>query len=141
MSEETKKKDTWGGEWMIGKAQKATCTSHRDEKFQQLHKIAVGKKKVCKKISSHSSILLPSLTLLSISFLLPTSFQSLLCTCIHIPPTPPRSSSFLPPSLHFSPLTSPHLLQPFFSSSVQHLFGRTGPGLGCCCWPGLLAAE
>lgn len=43
MSEETKKKDTSGGEWMIGKAQKATCTSHLDEKFQQLHKIAVGK--------------------------------------------------------------------------------------------------
>lgn len=34
---------------MIGKAQKATCTSHQDEKFQQLYQIALGKKKFAKK--------------------------------------------------------------------------------------------
>lgn len=44
MSEETKIYDTWGGEWMIGKAQKATCTSHRDQKFQQLQKLLSAKK-------------------------------------------------------------------------------------------------
>lgn len=122
---------------MIGKAQKATCTSHRDEKFQQLHKIAFGKKKVCKKISSHSSILLPSLTLLSISFLLSTSFQSLLCTCIHIPPTPPRSSSFLPPSLHFS-ISSYVSLSPsallLFLRATPFWENRTQAGLLLLAW-------
>lgn len=127
---------------MIGKAQKATCTSHRDEKFQQLHKIAVGKKKFAKKspvtvvFSFPHSFCFPSPSYSPPPFSLCYALAYTFLPRLHVPPP-----FFLHLSISPSPLTSPRLLQPFFSSSVQHFFGRTGPGLGCYCWPGLLAAE
>lgn len=85
-----------------------------------------------KKISSHSSILLPSLTLLSISSLLSTCY-ALAYTFLprlHVPPP-----FFLHLSVSPSPLMSPHLLQPSFSA--QHLFlgeNRTRPGMLLLAW-------
>lgn len=124
---------------MIVKAQKATCTSHRDEKFQQLHKIAVGKKKFAKKspvtivFSFPHSLYFPSPSYspppFSLRFALAYTFLSL-----HVP-----APFFLHPSISPSPLKSPCLLQPFFPPSVQHLSGRerdpawaaAAAGLGC----------
>lgn len=131
LSEETKKRkeDTREGEWMIGKAQEATCTSHRDQKFQQLHKIAVGKKrkkkKVCQKERNlQSQLYSPSFTHSVFHLLLTLPLLSV--SAIHLHTHSSHASAFLllsssiPPFLHLLLC----LLRPFLSPYMQHLSGR-----------------
>lgn len=153
--------DRWGGarvqagkqagEWSVYGAQKATCTSHRDEeKLQQAQKLLPAKK--VHKNSKHScnmfSISLsPSPTLFLFRFPLHLLFSiSIFSPLFHVSHTPAYTHS--PPTLHFLHLftsLSPSLLS-FCSAftllfSLQHFSGRElGPSLGCC-WPGLLAAK
>lgn len=129
---------------MIGKAQKATCTSHRDEKFQQLHKIAVGKKKFAKKISSHSSILLPSLTHSAFHLLLTLHLLSV--SAMHLHTHSSHASTFLLLSSSISPflhllLRLPVSFSPSSLPPCNTFLGEQDLGCCCCCWPGLLAAE
>lgn len=129
------KNDTWGGEWMIGKAQEATCTSHQDQKFQHLHKIAVGKKKkkkfakkkkfpVTVVFSFLHSPCFPSPSDSSLPFNLCYTLAYTFLPRLCVPPP-----FFLHPSISPSPLMSPSALPLFLHATP--FWERTGPGLGC----------
>lgn len=119
------KNDTWGGEWMIGKAQEATCTSHQDQKLQHLHKIAVGKKKsLLKRKNFQSQLYSPSFTHPVFHLLL--TLPLLLVSAIHLHTHSSHASAFLLLSSSIPPFLRLLLclLRPFLSSSMQHLSGR-----------------
>lgn len=88
-------------------------------------KIAVGKKVVCQE---KKNLFPHSLCFPSPSYSRPPF--SLLHTCIHIPPMPLRSPSFLPhPSISPSPLMSPLALP--LCLCATPFWERTGLGPGC----------
>lgn len=118
---------------MIGKAQEATCTSHQDQKFQHLHKIAVGKKKSLLKrkkfpatvvFSFLHSPCFPSPSYSSSPFSLCNTLAYTFLPRLCIPPP-----FFLHPSISPSPLMSPSALPLFLHATP--FWERTGPGLGC----------
>lgn len=115
---------------MIGKAQEATCTSHQDQKFQHLHKIAVGKKKsFLKRKNFQSQLYSPSFT--HPVFHLLRTLPLLLVSAIHLHAHSSHASAFLllSSSIPPSPLMSPSALPLFLHATP--FWERTGPGLGC----------
>lgn len=121
-------------------AQKAICTSHRDEEnLLQLPEIAAGKKsslKIPDTVAVHPLPLLHPLHSISLYISLPLSLLpliSLILLRIHTL-LPRRISSFsLPPFLLILSFSFCPLPPPFFPPRNTFPGEILGPSLGCCC--------